>query len=601
MTPAQKRAAGKGVVGYVRVSAAGQTDGWSLGNQEQVIRAWAAEHALPIIAIEQAPDGHESGATAFDDRIGWQAVERHIASGRVGWVAVAAIDRLSRDLAALAGQVRLWQDQDIAIVAPSQGYGQLEGIGPFLLHIWGTLADHERKRLLARVLPGMQARLRSGLPLGTQPYGYRVVTDQSLPGQRPRRHLEPDPATAPRIRALYQQALAQPTWGDRRLAAWAAEHLPGESWSPGRIAKLLSSPVYAGVLRGSVNGEPVVLLDNHPAIIPPADLQRIQEQRRLRREDREAGLNAGTAVSWLGGIATCGVCGGGVVWRSTPGRSGGHYACQGGHRAAPDAAPRGACGATWEIAIESFVWRAIERLLQQDVATLQRLGADALDRLPACLDERRVVAQAELAAADAAEQRETDDLASGAITPEAYAAAVAVRESRRAAAMAQLSETDGLTYLARLIVVQDGSAGGRWRYVPLIEAMLHLDRAEQRRVLRSLATTVVLQDPRQIGSLDGPGEDPARGRFTGVTLSGIAYAAGTAGLAAGLARLLVHHPGHDLDLALQGHGFNQQGEANRWMNAEQTAEVGLRRPIARASQSEQIAVDAVGRDGNECS
>jgi hypothetical protein len=54
-------------------------------------------------------------------------------------------------------------------------------------------------------------------------------------------------------------------------------------------------------------------------------------------------------------------------------------------------------------------------------------------------------------------------------------------------------------------------------------------------------------------------------------------------------------------LALQGHGFNQQGEANRWMNAEQTAEVGLRRPIARASQSEQIAVDAVGRDGNECS
>ena len=558
MSPAHKRAAGKGVVGYVRVSAAGQTDGWSLGNQEQVIRAWAAEHALPIIAIEQAPDGHESGATAFDDRAGWQAVERHIASGRVGWVAVAAIDRLSRDLAALAGQVRLWHDQDIAIVAPAQGYGQLEGIGPFLLHIWGLLADHERKRLLARVLPGMQERLHSGLPLGTQPYGYRVVTDQSLPGQRPRRHLEPDPATAPRVRALYQQALAQPTWGDRRLAAWATEHLPGESWSPGRVAKLLSHPVYAGVLRGSVNGEPVVLLDNHPAIIPPADLHRVQEQRRLRREDRVAGLNAGAAVSWLGGIATCCVCGGGVIWRSTPGRSGGHYACQGGHRAAPDAAPRGACGATWEISIETFVWRAIERLLEQDVATIRRLGAEALDRLPACLDERRAVAQADLQAADVAEQRETDDLARGALTPEAYAAAVTLRESRRAAARAQLTETDGLTYLARLIVVREGATGGRWRTVPIIEAMAHLDRAEQRRVLRSLATTVVLQDPRQIGSLDGPGEDPAAGRFTGVTLRGINRSAGTDGLAAAMARMLVHHPGYDLDRGLVDHGWIRQ-------------------------------------------
>jgi hypothetical protein len=93
--------------------------------------------------------------------------------------------------------------------------------------------------------------------------------------------------------------------------------------------------------------------------------------------------------------------------------------------------------------------------------------------------------------------------------------------------------------------------------------MTHLDRAEQRRLLRSLATTVALQNPRQIGSLDGPGEDRAVGRFTGVTLSGIATAAGTAGLAAGLARLLVHHPGHDLDRALADHGWARQNVDGR--------------------------------------
>ena len=81
MRPEQKRAAGKGVVGYLRVSSPGQTDGWSLGSQEQSIRDWAARHAIPIIAIEVAPDGCESGALSFDDRAGWQAVERHIATG----------------------------------------------------------------------------------------------------------------------------------------------------------------------------------------------------------------------------------------------------------------------------------------------------------------------------------------------------------------------------------------------------------------------------------------------------------------------------------------------------------------------------------------
>ena len=267
MTPAHKRAAGKGVVGYIRVSSAGQTEGWSLGSQEQSIRDWAERHTIHLIAIEVAPDGCESGATAFDDRVGWLAVESHIATGRVGWIAVAAIDRLSRDLGALADRVRRWIEHDIAIVAPAQGYDQLEGVGPFMLHLWGAMADHERKRLLGRVLPGMEARLHAGLPLGTQPYGYRVAVDAPVNGQRPRRHLVPDPVTAPVVAMLYQQALARPDWGDRRLATWAAQQWPTESWSPGRIANTLTNPIYTGVLRSAVRKESVLLLDNHPAIV----------------------------------------------------------------------------------------------------------------------------------------------------------------------------------------------------------------------------------------------------------------------------------------------------------------------------------------------
>lgn len=576
MTPAQKRAAGKGVVGYVRVSAAGQTDGWSLGNQEQVIRSWAAEHALPVIAIEQAPDGHESGATAFDDRVGWQAVERHIASGRVGWVAVAAIDRLSRDLAALADQVRQWQDQDIAIVAPAQGYDQLDGIGTFMLHIWGTLADHERKRLLARVLPGMQARLRSGLPLGTQPLGYRVVTDAPVAGQRPRRHLEPDPATAPLVQAIFAQALAEPGWGARRLAAWAANACPGVAWSAGGIARMLANPVYAGVLIGRLRGEIVYVLNNHIPLIDPTTFAAVRRAAKQRAADHDAGLNAATAVSWLGGIATCWRCGGVVHWRSTA-DGGGMYVCTGGAPAGPAGSPRGACGATWSIGIEAFVWRAVERLLEADVATLHRLAGAAVERLPICLDERHRAAADSLAAADAEEEAATDALATGALDPDAYAAACTARDQRRAEARALLDTVDGWTYLARLIAVQEGPAAGPWRWLPLQEALLRLPMDERRRLLRRVGERVVLQDQTTIGLLDGPIEDPATGRFPGVTITTPVATAAADSLAPALARMLVHSPGWDVDRGLRECGWVRRDSADgvRWMATDASAEVRI--------------------------
>lgn len=251
MSPGDKRNRGMGVVGYLRVSSRGQVDGWPLEQQEQVIRNWAEQHGLPIIAIERSADGWESGATGFGQRDGWQAVEAHLATGNVGWIAVAAVDRLSRDFLNIAEQLHRWIEQDIAIGAPGQGFASLEGIGPFLMQLLGLLSEQERTRLISRVIPGMIPRMEHGLPLGTQPWGY-VVQDVSAGYLSPRgtqgtplasgrspgphdRLLVPDPATTPIIQELFRYAESHPQWGDRRLAAWATRQWPEHYFSHGRI------------------------------------------------------------------------------------------------------------------------------------------------------------------------------------------------------------------------------------------------------------------------------------------------------------------------------------------------------------------------------
>jgi DNA invertase Pin-like site-specific DNA recombinase len=562
MTPDQKRAAGKGVVGYLRVSAAGQTEGWSLGSQEQAIRAWAARHRLPVIALEQAPEGHESGARAFDDRRGWQAIERHIASGQVGWIAVAAIDRLSRDLGDMADRVRMWIELDIAIVAPAQGYDQVEGIGPFLLHLWGCLADHERKRLLGRILPGMQARLEAGLPLGTQPYGYRVVTESSVAGQRPRRHLVPDPETAPVVERIFAQALANPSWGSRRLAQWAGSQWPQASWSPGRLAKMLANPIYRGDLDSSVGTTAVTRTGNHPAIISPGEFARVQQLCEQRQRDRQDGFSAVHASSWLGGIAHCGRCGGEVGWRSG---AAGTYGCLGSR----GANGQHGCGAVWPADIETFVWRAIERVLEQDVRALRQMAATAIDRLPGLLDQRRQKAHAEQTEIARHLDALTERLVADSLSADAYNAEVRTLTQRRQAAQALLAETDGWTYLARLVAAREGAHSGAWRWVPVQAAVNQLDMPERRRLLRAVATRVTLQDAAHVGSLDGPSEDPAQGRFQGVTLTLPQATGGVSVIALGMAKLLAQRPGWDMGRTLTVTGWvrSDTPQGPRWRHA----------------------------------
>ncbi|GDY13695.1 hypothetical protein LBMAG53_25730 [Planctomycetota bacterium] len=570
MTPQQKIAAGRGVVGYLRVSSEGQTDGFSLELQQTVIERWAQDHGIPIIAIEKAPAGFESGAVAFDDRAGWQAVERHIATNRVGWIAVSAIDRLSRDLGQLADRVRDWSNRDIAIVAPGQGYRDPDGIGSFLLHLFAMLAEHERGRLLGRVLPGMHARLLAGLPLGRQPLGYRVASETPANGRQSHRRLVPDLDTGPWITALFTHAAEHPDLGDRRMAEWAEATWPTLTWSVGRVAGILKNEIYAGVLRGQLQGETVLILDNHPPLVDPVLFATVQAQRKQRAQDHADGIRSAAVTSWLGGLAICGCCGGTVTWRSggnqsdvRAGPTSGHYTCT------SNAPPRVyGCGTAWPSDIETFVHRALCWHLEADVERIRKIVTTAHQVLPEFIDDQRAHAAQVLQASQEEQAKATGELEVGHLQPESYENVIRNLAERETRARDLLQVMDGWEYLARLIALQEGPEASRWRWVPVGDAILALPRDEQRRLLRATFTTITLQDPATIGSLDGPGEDPTQGRFTGATVVPNADDQPlVTGLAKGLARILVRTPGLSVAEGLKTAGWTSRKDGS-WQHPD---------------------------------
>ena len=75
-------------------------------------------------------------------------------------VAVAKLDRLSRDVAFIAGLM----SQRVPFIVTSLG----RNVDPFTLHIYAALAEQERRMISQRTSAGLQAAKAKGVKLGNQ-------------------------------------------------------------------------------------------------------------------------------------------------------------------------------------------------------------------------------------------------------------------------------------------------------------------------------------------------------------------------------------------------------------------------------------------------
>jgi DNA invertase Pin-like site-specific DNA recombinase len=153
------------LIAYYRVSTARQgKSGLGLEAQRKAVASFAAAEGFTIIAeFTEVETG--KGSDALDRRPELKAALKAAKKAKCE-VAVAKLDRLSRDVAFIASLMA----QRVPFIVCSLG----RNVDPFTLHIYAALAEQERRMISQRTSAGLQAAKARGVVLGNA----QMIVDQ---------------------------------------------------------------------------------------------------------------------------------------------------------------------------------------------------------------------------------------------------------------------------------------------------------------------------------------------------------------------------------------------------------------------------------------
>ncbi len=147
------------IVAYYRVSTQKQgRSGLGLEAQKNAVHFFAAAEGFKILAeFVEVETG--KGSDALGRRPQLKAALKAAKKAKCE-VAVAKLDRLSRDVAFIAGLM----SQRVPFIVCALG----RSVDPFTLHIYAALAEQERRMISQRTSAGLQAAKARGVKLGRQ-------------------------------------------------------------------------------------------------------------------------------------------------------------------------------------------------------------------------------------------------------------------------------------------------------------------------------------------------------------------------------------------------------------------------------------------------
>ena len=149
----------KPLVSYLRVSTEGQgKSGLGIDAQRAALTAFADANGFEIVA-EHVEIMSGKGADALDRRPKLAAALAHARKLKCP-IAVAKLDRLSRDVAFIAGLMA----QRVPFIVAELGVDA----DPFMLHVYAALAEKERALISSRTRVALQAKKAAGAMLGNR-------------------------------------------------------------------------------------------------------------------------------------------------------------------------------------------------------------------------------------------------------------------------------------------------------------------------------------------------------------------------------------------------------------------------------------------------
>lgn len=246
---------------------------------------------------ERFADGGISGGTL--ERPALQRLLAEIDAGRIDMVVVYKIDRLTRSLADFARLVERLEARGCSFVSVTQAFNTSSSMGRLTLNVLLSFAQFEREVTAERIRDKIAASKKKGLWMGgLPPLGYDPHPD------RTRRELAINEEAATVVRRLFHlyaehknlAAVAgfadQEGLRSKRHQFSSGRAQGGGSLSRGQIHKILTNPVYRGLIRHKDR----LYQGVHPAIIDEAlweSVQTLLQSASGKRRGKQGGGHAG--------------------------------------------------------------------------------------------------------------------------------------------------------------------------------------------------------------------------------------------------------------------------------------------------------------------
>lgn len=163
------------LIGYLRVSSAGQVDAWGLDGQEAAIRSWSRTHGHRIVGWHR--DEGVSGTVEAVDRPGLAAAIDELGTAADG-IVVADLDRLARKLTVQETALAVtWRAGGRVFTATGGEVLQEDPDDPartLVRQVMGAVIEYEKRQAVKRMRDGRRAKQLAGRhAVGQYAYGYR--------------------------------------------------------------------------------------------------------------------------------------------------------------------------------------------------------------------------------------------------------------------------------------------------------------------------------------------------------------------------------------------------------------------------------------------
>lgn len=217
------------LVSYLRVSTDRQgKSGLGLEAQRKAVEGFAASNGFELVAeFVEVETG--KGADALDRRPQLAAALAAARKAKCA-VLVAKLDRLSRDVAFVAGLMA----QRVPFLVAELG----EGVDPFVLHLYAALAEKERAMISARTKAALAGKVGTGV-LGNR----TNLAEASAKGASANR--DAARAFAENVRPVIEAIRAAGVTSNRGIAAELnarrVETVRGGTWSAVQVGRILAA------------------------------------------------------------------------------------------------------------------------------------------------------------------------------------------------------------------------------------------------------------------------------------------------------------------------------------------------------------------------